>query len=217
MVHLACIPNDKGDNENLAEEVERLAFNATTQNNASNVSIYGSIYSTQQVPMYEIPDNELPKEVAYRMIKDDLSLDGNPVLNLASFVTTYMEKEAEDLMIESLSKNFIDYEIYPQTAEIQNRCVSMIGRLFHAPSSQGSQLIGTSCVGSSEAIMLATIAMKKRWQNSRKATGSSWDKPNLVMSSAVQVCWEKAARYFEIEEKYVFALLIDMLSIPLRL
>ena len=80
MVHLACIPNDKGDNENLAEEVERLAFNATTQNNASNVSIYGSIYSTQQVPMYEIPDNELPKEVAYRMIKDDLSLDGNPVL-----------------------------------------------------------------------------------------------------------------------------------------
>ncbi|CCU76866.1 glutamate decarboxylase [Blumeria hordei DH14] len=204
MVHLACIPNDKDDNENLAEEVEKLAFNTATQNDVSNASIYGSIYSTQQVPMYEIPEDELPKEVAYRMIKDDLSLDGNPVLNLASFVTTYMEKEAEDLMMESLSKNFIDYEIYPQTAEIQNRCVSMIGSLFHAPSSQGSQLIGTSCVGSSEAIMLATIAMKKRWQNSRKATGSSWDKPNLVMSSAVQVCWEKAARYFEIEEKYVF-------------
>jgi glutamate decarboxylase len=108
-------------------------------------------------------------------------------------------------MTDSFSKNFIDYEEYPQSAEIQNRCVSMIARLFNAPtSSDVEQGIGTSTVGSSEAIMLGVLAMKKRWQNKRKAAGKPYDKPNIVMSSAVQVCWEKAARYFEVEEKYVY-------------
>ncbi len=111
-------------------------------------------------------------------------------------------------MTESFPKNFIDYEEYPQSADIQNRCVSMIGRLFHAPvgasGSTASGAVGTSCVGSSEAIMLAVLAMKKRWKNRRIAEGKPADKPNIVMSAAVQVCWEKAARYFEVEEKYVF-------------
>lgn len=108
-------------------------------------------------------------------------------------------------MTESFSKNFIDYEEYPQSADIQNRCVSMIGRLFNVPtSSETDAAIGTSTVGSSEAIMLGVLAMKKRWQNKRKAEGKPFDRPNIVMSSAVQVCWEKAARYFEVEEKYVF-------------
>jgi glutamate decarboxylase len=114
------------------------------------------------------------------------------------------EKEVEDLMTESFSKNFIDYEEYPQSADIQNRCVSMIGRRFNAPTDAGAAAVGTSTVGSSEAIMLAVLAMKKRWQNQRKAAGKDYSKPNIVMSSAVQVCWEKAARYFEVEEKYVF-------------
>ena len=139
------------------------------------------------------------------MIKDELSLDGNPVLNLASFVTTYMETEVEKLMAEAASKNFIDYEEYPQTAEIQNRCVSMIARLYNAPTqSDEEQAMGTSTVGSSEAIMLGTLAMKKRWQNKRKEAGKDYSKPNIVMNSAVQVCWEKAARYFEVEERYVY-------------
>lgn len=108
-------------------------------------------------------------------------------------------------MTESLSKNFIDYEEYPQSADIQNRCVSMIGRLFHAPThSEDDQAIGTSTIGSSEAIMLGTLAMKKRWQNKRKEAGKDYSKPNIVMNSAVQVCWEKAARYFEVEERYVY-------------
>jgi glutamate decarboxylase len=108
-------------------------------------------------------------------------------------------------MTESFSKNFIDYEEYPQSADIQNRCVSMIGNLFNAPAQAGeANAIGTSTVGSSEAIMLAVLAMKKRWQNERKAAGKPCDKPNIVMSSAVQVCWEKAARYFEVEEKFVY-------------
>lgn len=116
-----------------------------------------------------------------------------------------MEKEVEDLMTESFSKNFIDYEEYPQSADIQNRCVNMIGRLFNAPTGSDSpSSVGTSTVGSSEAIMLGVLAMKKRWKNKRIAEGKSTDKPNIVMSSAVQVCWEKAARYFEVEEKYVY-------------
>lgn len=108
-------------------------------------------------------------------------------------------------MTESFSKNFIDYEEYPKSAEIQNRCVSMIARMFNAPvHNDDENAIGTSCVGSSEAIMLGTLAMKRRWQNKRKAEGKDFSKPNLVMNSAVQVCWEKAVRYFDIEEKYVY-------------
>ena len=108
-------------------------------------------------------------------------------------------------MTESFSKNFIDYEEYPQSAEIQNRCVNMIARLFNAPvHSEEESAMGTSCIGSSEAIMLGTLAMKKRWQNKRKAAGKDWHNPNIVMNSAVQVCWEKAARYFDVEEKYVY-------------
>lgn len=111
------------------------------------------------------------------------------------------EDEAEKLMMQSLSKNFIDYEEYPQSADIQRRCVNMIGGLFNAPSDNA---IGTSSVGSSEAIMLAVLAMKRRWKLSRQAQGKPFDKPNLIMSSAVQVCWEKATRYFEIDEKFVY-------------
>lgn len=108
-------------------------------------------------------------------------------------------------MAEALPKNFIDYEEYPQTADIQHRCVSMIARLFNAPTHEdGDTAMGVSTVGSSEAIMLGTLAMKKRWQKKRKAEGKDFSNPNIVMNSAVQVCWEKAARYFEIEERYVF-------------
>lgn len=107
-------------------------------------------------------------------------------------------------MSDSFSKNFIDYEEYPVSADIQNRCVSMIGRLFHAPANGDSGPVGTSCVGSSEAIMLAVLAMKRRWRNKMKAAGKSTENPNIIMSSAVQVCWEKAARYFDVEEKLVY-------------
>lgn len=108
-------------------------------------------------------------------------------------------------MSESFSKNFIDYEEYPQSAEIQNRCVNMIARMFNAPTtSENEHPMGTSTIGSSEAIMLGTLAMKKAWQNKRKAEGKDTSKPNIVMNSAVQVCWEKAARYFDIEERYVY-------------
>lgn len=105
-------------------------------------------------------------------------------------------------MTESLSKNFIDYEEYPQSADLQARCVNMIADLFNAPT-EGTA-VGTSTVGSSEAIMLAVLAMKRRWKKRRQTECKSTENPNIIMSSAVQVCWEKAARYFEINERYVF-------------
>ncbi|OKL61100.1 Glutamate decarboxylase 4 [Talaromyces atroroseus] len=208
MVHLATVKKDHQVSKPAAHSelpaVETLDLSAPGEDDYST-SVYGSQYAAKSLPAYEMPEKEMPREVAYRMIKDDLSLDGNPMLNLASFVTTYMEDEAEKLMAEAFSKNFIDYEEYPQSADIQNRCVNMIARLFNAPVDEHSDnAMGTSTIGSSEAIMLSTLAMKKRWQNKRKAEGKDWSRPNIVMNSAVQVCWEKAARYFDVEEKYVY-------------
>ncbi|KAK3371180.1 pyridoxal phosphate-dependent transferase [Lasiosphaeria ovina] len=207
MVHLSTIPSEDEIDDKLVESVKKAHLQLVNDEDAFTTSVYGSRFAALDLPRHEMPEREMPKEVAYRMIKDELSLDGNPMLNLASFVTTYMEEEAEKLMTESFSKNFIDYEEYPQSADIQNRCVSMIGRLFNAPGGSDDATkgaVGTSCVGSSEAIMLAVLAMKKRWKNKRVAAGKSTDKPNIIMSSAVQVCWEKAARYFEVDEKLVY-------------
>jgi len=107
-------------------------------------------------------------------------------------------------MVDAFSKNFIDYEEYPVSADIQNRCVSMIARLFNCPSTGEASAMGTSTIGSSEGIMLGVLAMKKLWANKRKAEGKPYDNPNLIMNSAVQVCWEKAARYFDVEERFVY-------------
>ncbi|KAK7920742.1 hypothetical protein PG985_008764 [Apiospora marii] len=206
MVHLANIPKDGEIKDKLPDAVQKISLQLSNDDDSFTTSVYGSRFAAEDLPRHEMPEGEMPREVAYRMIKDDLSLDGNPMLNLASFVTTYMEEEAEKLMTESFSKNFIDYEEYPQSADIQNRCVSMIGRLFNAPTEDGDAAgaVGTSCIGSSEAIMLGVLAMKRRWKNQRKAAGLSTENPNIIMSSAVQVCWEKAARYFEIDEKLVY-------------
>lgn len=115
------------------------------------------------------------------------------------------EDEATKLMVDAFPVNSIDLEEYPKTGDLQNRCVSIISRLFNIPETgDGSIPMGGSSVGSSEAIMLATLAMKKSWVAKRKAAGKDFSNPNIVMSSAVQVCWEKAARYFDVEEKYVY-------------
>uniref|UniRef100_L2FHT3 Glutamate decarboxylase n=1 Tax=Colletotrichum fructicola (strain Nara gc5) TaxID=1213859 RepID=L2FHT3_COLFN len=150
MVHLATVatPPDSGSEDSSSSPTTRTATPPAS--------------TAPPLPKREMPEDEMPKDVAYRMIKDELSLDGNPMMNLASFVTTYM------------------------------------GEGEHGGA------VGTSSVGSSEAIMLGVLAMKKRWKNKRQAEGKSTEHPNIVMSSAVQVCWEKATRYFEIEEKLVY-------------
>jgi glutamate decarboxylase len=206
MVHLNRVATDvevKG--AKIEKDFESVKLDAQDEGDEYTATVYGSRYAAADLPRHEMPDKEMPPQVAYRLIKDDLTLDGTPTLNLASFVTTYMEDEAEKLMADAFAKNFIDYEEYPVSADIQNRCVSMIARLFNAPlEDDNTSIMGTSTIGSSEAIMLAVLAMKKVWKNKRKAEGKPCDNPNIIMNSAVQVVWEKAARYFEVEERYVY-------------
>jgi glutamate decarboxylase len=145
-----------------------------------------------------------PQETAYLLLKHYLSRDTNPRFNLATFVSTYMEPEAKRLIVDSLSKNFVDPRAYPRTADIERRCVSILANLYHLPSSNDEVVVGTSTLGSSEAIMLALLAMKAKWVERQQAAGKDGRaKPNLIMSSVVQVCWQKAARYFDVDIQYV--------------
>src|SRR4051794_4823071 len=114
-----------------------------------------------------MPDDGAPADAAYRLIHDELLLDGSSRLNLATFVTTWMEPEADRLMAEAFDKNMIDKDEYPQTAEIERRCVNMVAHLFHAPDDPDADAIGASTIGSSEAVMLAGLAMKWRWRARR--------------------------------------------------
>ncbi|XP_078166300.1 glutamate decarboxylase 4-like [Carex rostrata] len=166
-------------------------------------SVFASRYVQDPLPRYEMPKESISKDAAYQIIHDELLLDGSPRLNLASFVTTWMEPECDKLMLEAVNKNYADMDEYPVTTEIQNRCVNIIARLFNAPLNDGQAAIGVGTVGSSEAIMLAGLAFKRKWQNRRKAQGKPFDKPNIVTGANVQVCWEKFARYFEVELKEV--------------
>ncbi len=153
------------------------------------------------IPRHELPEGELPPDIAYEIIHDELMLDGNARLNVATFVTTSMEPQAEKLMVECFDKNMIDKDEYPQTAAIEARCVAMLSRLWNAPEAE--QATGCSTTGSSEAAMLGGLAMKRRWQERRQAEGKPADKPNLVMGINVQVCWEKLANYWDVEMRLV--------------
>lgn len=165
--------------------------------------IYGSREVGEPIPRFRMPESSSSPRLIAQLIKDELNLDGNQSLNLATFVTTWMEPEAEELMAQSLGKNFVDADEYPQTIAIADRCVNMIADLFNAPNS--GQALGTATVGSSEAIHLAGLALKWRWRNSlgEGAGVTSHRVPNIVMGANVQVCWEKFARYFDVTPRYV--------------
>jgi glutamate decarboxylase len=154
---------------------------------------------SHDVPKYRLPKEGMSADAAYQLVHDELNLDGNPALNLASFVTSWMEPQADKLATETLNKNLIDQDEYPQTEVVHERVVSMIGRLFNAPA--GEQPTGTATIGSSEAIMLAMLAHKRSWQRRREADGEPPDRPNMVMGADVHTCWEKFARYFEVEAR----------------
>ena len=156
---------------------------------------------SSQIPRQELPQGELPPDVAYQIIHDDLMLDGNARLNVATFVSTWMEPQAEKLLTECFDKNMIDKDEYPQTADIEMRCVNILSRLWNAPDAD--QATGCSTIGSSEAAMLGGLALKRRWQKRRKTEGKPSDRPNLVMGINVQVCWEKFANYWDVEMRLV--------------
>jgi glutamate decarboxylase len=162
--------------------------------------LYAGPGGAQSVPKFHLPQGELSPDLAYQIVHDELMLDGNARLNLATFVTTWMEPQAQRLMDESVDKNVIDKDEYPQTAELERRCVHMLAGLWHAPGVHAG--VGCSTTGSSEAAMLAGLALKWRWRQRRKAAGLPSDRPNLVMGINVQVCWEKFCRYWDVEPRY---------------
>jgi glutamate decarboxylase len=166
---------------------------------------YTGRFAMAPVPALRMPDECMDAAAAYRFIHDELMLDGSSRLNLATFVTTWMDPEAEKLMAETFDKNMIDKDEYPATAAIEQRCVCMVADLFHAEDLRDddpASAIGVSTVGSSEAVMLAGLAMSWRW---RAKVGKDWKgrTPNLVMGANVQVVWEKFCRYFDVEPIYL--------------
>lgn len=153
------------------------------------------------IPRHELSADELDPDVAFQLVHDELMLDGNARLNLATFVTTIMEPQAKLLMAECLDKNMIDKDEYPQTAELESRCVNILSKLWNAPD--GGRATGCSTTGSSEAAMLGGLALKRRWAARQQAAGKPTDKPNIVMGINVQVCWEKFANYWDVEMRLV--------------
>ena len=154
-----------------------------------------------RMPSDRVPDGGFGLESSYELISSELLLDGQARLNLATFVTTWMPSQAARLMAETAEKNMIDKDEYPQTAEIEARCVRILSRLWNSP--EHGQATGCSTTGSSEAAMLAGLALKWRWRERMRATGKPTDRPNLVMGANVQVCWEKFCRYWDVEPRLV--------------
>jgi len=162
-------------------------------------SRYGNRYLLEPVPDDRLPRIGMTAEEAARLIEREMVLDGIPMRNLATFVTTWMEPEAERIIQENLHTNFIDHAEYPRTAEIEQRCIRMLADLFHAPA----ETTGARTQGSSEAIMLGALSLKWKWRQRRESAGKDTDRPNLVFGGDVHVVWEKFCRYFDVEPRIV--------------
>jgi glutamate decarboxylase len=162
-------------------------------------SIYGNRFRLEAAPDHKLPKHGMSAQEAKGLVEQETLLDGLPARNLATFVTTWMEPEADELIGNSLRVNFIDHAEYPQSAEIEQRCIRMLADLFNAPG----ETTGARTQGSSEAIMLGALSLKWKWRARRQAAGKSLDRPNLVFGGDVHVVWEKFCRYFDVEPRIV--------------
>ena len=160
---------------------------------------YGHRFLLEPSPDNRLPEHGMTALDAMRLIGEELVLDGIPQRNLATFVTTWMEPEAQRIIVENLHRNFIDHAEYPQTAEIEQRCIRMLASLFHAPG----ETTGARTQGSSEAIMLGALSLKWNWRQRREAERKDTSRPNLVFGGDVHVVWEKFCRYFDVEPRII--------------
>src|SRR4051794_8464532 len=167
--------------------------------NTDPAAVIGNRFLTQEVPSREFPESSMPATDAMRLVGLDVALEGEPIRNLATFVTTWMEPEANRIIADNLHRNFIDHAEYPRTAEIEQRCIRMLADLFHAPG----ETVGARTQGSSEAIMLGALSLKWNWRKRREAAGLPATTPNLVFGGDVHVVWEKFCRYFDVEPRIV--------------
>ncbi|CAG8953556.1 hypothetical protein HYFRA_00010014 [Hymenoscyphus fraxineus] len=179
---------------------EAARHHKSTQGGAFATTPYSTRFaSKQEIPKFKISEEGAPADAVHQMIKDELDLDGIPNLNLASFVGTYMEENAQKLMFENIAKNMSDADEYPAMMQIHARCISILAHLWGVQ--KGEKAIGSATTGSSEAIHLGGLAMKRRWQEKRTAAGKDTSKPNIIMGANAQVALEKFARYFEVEAR----------------
>jgi glutamate decarboxylase len=160
---------------------------------------YGNRFLLEPAPDNRLPQHGMRSVDAMRLLGEELVLDGIPMRNLATFVTTWMEPEAQRVIAENLHRNFIDHAEYPQTAEIEQRCIRMLADLFHAPG----ETTGARTQGSSEAIMLGALSLKWKWRGRREHAGKDTTRPNLVFGGDVHVVWEKFCRYFDVEPRII--------------
>jgi glutamate decarboxylase len=162
--------------------------------------IYAAADLSITLPKYRMPENDHLPRHAFSLIRDELLLDGNSRQNLATFCSTWVDSEVHQLMDLCVDKNMVDKDEYPQTAEIENRCVHMLADLWNSPDAANT--LGCSTTGSSEAAMLGGMAMKWRWRQKMRAQGKSTDKPNLI-TGPVQICWHKFTRYWDVEHREI--------------
>jgi glutamate decarboxylase len=162
--------------------------------------VFGTSFLSHPLPKYRFPRQETDPTAAYQLVHDELLLDGNSRQNLATFCQTWVEPEVRKLVDECIDKNMIDKDEYPQTAEIESRCVHMLADLLNSPDAANTQ--GCSTTGSSEAAMLGGLAMKVRWRRKREAAGKAAGKPNLI-GGPMQICWHKFSRYFDVELRQI--------------
>lgn len=162
--------------------------------------IYASSNLSTVLPKYKLPQKEQEPRDAYQIVADELMLDGNSRQNLATFCQTWVDDEIHKIMDLTIDKNMIDKDEYPQTAELESRCVHILADLWNSPT--GKETMGTSTTGSSEAAMLGGMALLWAWRARRKAEGKPYDKPNLV-TGPVQICWHKFTRYWNIEHREI--------------
>lgn len=188
----------------MRQGMSELYRNATEQSDATELllnPVFARPGEDSDLPKFAMPDGMMAGETAYQLIHDEIMLDGNSRLNLATFVSTWMDDHAQRLYAESADKNMIDKDEYPATAAIEDRCWRILADLWNVPDL--GDTIGTSAIGSSEACMLGGLALKRLWQETRRAEGKPTERPNLVLSAGVQVVWEKFCNYWEVEARYV--------------
>lgn len=178
--------------------------NATVGNHCATATaaVYGSEEMLRPAPTRTIPEEMMLPEIAYRMVKDEAATEISPRLNLATFVTTYMDDYATRLMNEAIAVNYIDQTEYPRVAVMASRCINIIANLWHSPEKSES-MTGAVGIGSSEACMLGGVAAWLRWRHRREREGKPTDRPNLVISSGLQVVWEKFCKLWQIELRQV--------------
>lgn len=172
-----------------------MALSLPTAHDSDEETLLGTAHLDMPLPRNHFPSRQHPPSAVYQAIRDELLLDGNSRQNLATFCQTWLEPEVHRLLDDCVDKNMIDKDEYPQTAELEDRCVKMIANLWNAPDRDP---VGCSTTGSSEAAMLGGMAMKWRWRARQQVAGRSTDRPNLVCGP-VQVCWHKFARYWDVE------------------